>query len=129
MQTTPLESICSNGNLSDFVGKVCCDTANLDTSDQFEIQSSAFTFGILTNNDARMLTFPHHESRYHYEHHRVSNSISAPDATFTISESDRVVNNSLLLLRFIIGNTEYGKTSASMAGVYYLELTYYLITG
>lgn len=98
VQATPSEKICTSDNISQFVGRGCCDAVSLGAN-KFTIDSSNFTFGVIIKQDIRILTLP---ERFNYEHYQVSNTMSTPEATFMIPESV-LVNTRPLLMRLLIG--------------------------
>ena len=102
IQTTPLNSICS-----DFPGslqQICCDTMSLSVSDQFQIPPSTYTFGVVNiNNNVKLLAFANDIREYQVEQYQALLGLSIPPGNkFTLTENAQV-NQSLLLLRFLIG--------------------------
>lgn len=104
-QTTPRESFCTNP--SGMIQRVCCDTATLGMMDQFQLSSTSYTFAVmLINNNVRPLAFAASSTNYRYEQLQASLGISVP-MSFTLAQSSEVNDESLLLLRFILGKRKH----------------------
>ena len=102
-RTSPQDSFCTMMR-----GPVCCDTATLDVMDQFQLPTTSYTFAVMViNNKARPLVFAASATEYRYEQLQpdLGSSAPPPGKTFTLGQNDVVTDQSLLLLRFILGNS------------------------
>lgn len=106
--TTPQENFCTG--LPQPTGTICCDTATLVATNQFQLPSSSYTFAVtLISNDVRLLAFADAAPYYRYRHLQASlGSSVTPGNTFTLGQ-DNVTGESLLLLRIYmyIGMEQY----------------------
>ena len=105
-QTSPQDSFCTASTGG--VQQICCDTATLDMMDQFQLPTTSYTFAVMAiNNNARPLAFAGSATEYRHEQLQASLGSSAlpPGNIFTLAQSSVVTDQSLLLLRFNIGNT------------------------
>ena len=105
-QTTPQESICTIP--MGMIQQVCCDTATLDMMNQFQLPTTSYTFAVMIiNNDARPLAFTASATEYRHEQLQTVLGSSAPQPgnIITPGQIAVVTDQSLLLLRFILGNT------------------------
>ena len=102
--TTPQEEFCSDPP-GPGMDAVCCDTATLD---RFQIPSTSFTFAVMViNNDVRPLAFAESANDFRHNQLQAFLGISAlsPEFTFSLGQSEVVTDESLLLLRFLVGKT------------------------
>ena len=78
----------------------CCDTTALSNTDQFELSASSYTFGVrVTESRIQPLAFKDSFTEFRVEQFQTTKSRNS----YTLREGDRMVDKSLLLLRFIIG--------------------------
>ena len=104
-ETSPQNRFCTN---SMGMKQICCDTATLDMMDQFQLSTTSYTFAVMViNNDARPLAFAASATEYRHEQLTLRNPAPSPRTTITLSQNDVVTDKSLLLLRFILGNSNY----------------------
>ena len=102
-RTSPQNSFCTSATGG--IQQVCCDTATLDMMDQFQLPTTSYTFAVtIINDDARPLAFNNFATEYRYEQLQVSLIPSVGDVV-TLVEGNIVIDRSLLLLRFMLGNT------------------------
>lgn len=99
VQTTPQASRCTSPSQGS-IQQVCCDTTSIVPTNQPQIPSSEYTFGILTmNSDVLPLAFRDTATEYQYDQfHAVP-----AGSTFTLSEGNLLDDRSLMLLRLFIG--------------------------
>ena len=105
-RTSPQESFCTDPEGG--IQQICCDTATLDMMDQFLLPTTNYTFAVtVINNDARPLAFAASTTEYGYEQLQEDLRSSAPQPAdiITLGQNDVVTDESLLLLRFILGNS------------------------
>ena len=99
IQTTPLDNICTDPPGS--IQRICCD--NTSPSDQFQLPSSSFAFGVeIINGNVRPLAFTNSTSEYRIEQYREEGLRTNPGSKFTFLSSEQV-NGGSLLFRFFIG--------------------------
>ena len=99
-RTSPQNSFCTR--LTGRIQQICCETATLDMMDQFQLPTTSYTFAVMIiNNDARPLAFA--ASASEYRHEQLQSSALPPGNIFTLGQSSVVTDQSLLLLRFILG--------------------------
>ena len=106
-RTSPQNSFCTD---STGMKQVCCETATLDVMDQFQLPTTSYTFAVMViNNNARPLAFANSVTEYRYEQFQAHLGSSAPPPGNipSLSQNDVVTDESLLLLRFILGNILY----------------------
>ena len=104
-RTSPQNRFCTDAMGG--IQQVCCDTATLDV-DQFQLPTTSYTFAVMIiNNDARPLAFAASATEYRHEQLQASlgNLAPSPGNNITLGQDDVVTDESLLLLRFILGNT------------------------
>ena len=104
IQSTPWSNICSNPPGT--IEQICCDSTPLSCSEQFQITSSSFAYGVVTGNkNVQPLAFAISATKYRVEQFQVSlgDSVQTPGTIFTLSGSSLVNDHSLLLLRFNTG--------------------------
>ena len=100
--TTPLTSYCTDPP-GFFTTNICCDTANLGTTNQFKLSSYSYTFGItIINSHVRLLGFADTATEFRYEQLQAALGIT-PGSPFLLRDSNVVTDESLPLLRFFIG--------------------------
>ena len=83
----------------------CCDRTELNAIDIFQIPQSEYTYAI-TSKSFPPLTFSPDRTEYHVEHFQASLQIRYPTESgdsFTLSEDEHISNQSLPLIRLIIG--------------------------
>ena len=105
-QTSPQSRFCTNP--MGIIQQVCCETATLDMMDQFQLPTTSYTFAVMIiNNDARPLAFAASVDEYRHEQLQTDLGSSAPPPgnNITLGQNTVVPDQSLLLLRFILGNT------------------------
>ena len=104
VQTSPQNSFCTDPRGG--IQQICCDTATLDVIDQFQLPTTNYTFAAMVfNNDARPLAFAASATEYRHEQLTLRNSAPSPGNNITLSQDDVETEESLLLLRFILGNS------------------------
>ena len=105
IQTTPRNNICTDPRPPGGIQQICCDTSSLNASNQFQLPSSDFTFGVvITNNDVRPLAFTTSALEYRVEQYQVSLGADGRNIV-TLGDNTRV-NGSSLVFRLIIDNEE-----------------------
>jgi hypothetical protein len=105
-RTTPRESFCTDPSGS--IQRICCETTNLSVSNQFQIPSTTYTFAVMNINiNILPLTFVASTTDYRYEQLQEALGNSAPPAgnIITLGQHSAVSDQSLLLMRFILGKT------------------------
>ena len=105
-RTSPQYSICTDP--MGLIQQICCDTATLDMMDQFQLPSTSYTFAVMVINiEARPLAFAASTTEYRHEQLLavLGSSPPPPGNTITLGQNDVVTDQSFLLLRFILGNT------------------------
>ena len=105
-RTSPQESICTESFGA--IQQICCDTATLDMMEQVQLPTTSYTFAVMIiNNDARPLAFVPSATEYRHEQLQASLGSSAlpPGDIITPGRNTVITDESLLLLRFILGNT------------------------
>ena len=116
IQTTPHNNICTDPRPPESIQQICCDTSSLNASNQFQLPSSDFTFGIvITNNDVRPLAFTTSALEYRVEHYQVSLGPNGRNIV-TLGDNDRV-NGSSLVFRLIIDNEKMITDASSNASI------------
>ena len=94
-------TICTNSSGS--IEQICCDTTTLNTSNQLQLPSSNFSFGVvITYGNVRPLAFTTSSTEYHVIQYRTFLGLTNSGTMFTLSSNERV-NDSFLLFRFVIG--------------------------
>ncbi len=100
IQTTPQDSICTDPGGR--IQQICCDTTPLSG---FQIPSSEYTFGIvIINRDVRPLAFDDSVMEYRVEQFTLGNAEPSEGSKVPLSNGNRINDQSLLLMRFIMGN-------------------------
>ena len=105
-RTSPQDSFCTM--MRGPIQQVCCDTATLDMMDQFQLPTTSYTFAVMViNNDARPLAFVPSANKYRHEQFqaRLGSSAPPPGDIPSLGQDDVVTEESILLLRFILGNS------------------------
>ena len=105
-RTSPRDRFCTSP--MGMIQQVCCDTATLDMMDQFQLPTTSYTLAVMIiNNDALPLAFVPSATEYRHEQLLAVLGSSAPQPgnIITLGPNDVVTGQSLLLLRFILGNT------------------------
>ena len=88
----------------------CCGTTTLDASNQFELPSSSFTFGVqVTRMNVRPLAFTSTVTRFNVAQYQ---SAATPGDVYTFTGA--LSGHSLQLLRFILGITIRYKYSTTV---------------
>ena len=103
-QTSPQNSFCTTP--TGRVLPICCDTVTLNVMDQFQLPTTSYTYALMIiNNDARPLAFVPSATEYRHEQLQAHLGISAPSPgnIITLGQNTVITDESLLLLRFIIG--------------------------
>ena len=106
VSTNPQRRICTNPPMSSKL--ICCDVKPLGSrNNKVSITSTNFTFGIVIQNQhARLLAFGPSATKYHAEQYQVALGFRhSRGATFMLNESTLLNNQSLLLLRFLLGKS------------------------
>ena len=105
IRTTPSKSICTV--CSGSIQQICCDNTTLRTTDQFQLPSSNFSFGVaIRNQNVRPLAITTSSTRmeYHVEQYVTLVRLNNPPGTMFTLASNEKVNDHTLLFRFSIGN-------------------------
>ena len=105
-RTSPQDSFCTDpmGGIQ----QICCETATLDVMDQFQLPTTSYTFAVqVIRGTAWPLAFAASATEYRHEQFQASlgNQAPSPGNIFTHSQNDVVTDESLLLLRFFLGNS------------------------
>jgi hypothetical protein len=101
-RTISQESFCHNPPGP--IQRVCCKTTTPGVSDQFQIPSTNYTFAVMNiNSNVRPLAFTTSTTDYRYEQLQTSLGNSVPNMPIFLGRSSVLSDNSLLLLRFILG--------------------------
>ena len=104
-RSSPQDSFCTDS----MGGKqICCENATLDVRDQFQLPTTSYTFAVMIiSNVARPLAFAASATEYRHEQLQAALGILAPPPRDIISlvQDNVVTDESLLLLRFILGNS------------------------
>ena len=96
---------CSPGSMTEN-SQLCCETTVIDGVDSFQITSSNFTFG-LHIGPSRLLTFVSSVTEFNFIQFRERMTTTFESGTtFNLSESSLRLDQSLPLLRFLIGKSE-----------------------
>ena len=98
VQTAP-SGICTD-NPPGNINRVCCDKV---TTNQLQIPSSSYSFGIVLTRDVLLIAFNSAASEYNFDHFQVPGFRTSIGTTTPLPENTLARNRSLPLLRFFIG--------------------------
>ena len=99
--STPSKSICTVPSGS--IQQICCDNTTLRTTDQFQLPSSNFSFGVaIRNPNIRPLVITTSSTRT-VEQYVTLVGLTNPGTMFTLASNEKV-NDNTLLFRFSIGS-------------------------
>ena len=99
ISVSPLASTCSN------VLQVCCEVVQLSIDNQLQFTTSRFVFGLMiTQQGIQPLAFAPAATDYNVNHYQVSLGL-VPPKVFSLEEQSLTTDQSLMLMRFIIGKS------------------------